>query len=1321
MGTDSSDDWPLVERPADRPRREHPDARFMRRVIPTAIARSIENVWQAVDATPVATIAVAVVAIVERHTGESGVVIWTRAPTAELVPLRIDHGTRTTFRELLGSARDAFQSAPPVSSASHHPIRVFVSADPDAPMGVDLAIATSLEHDAWTLAATYNADLFEEARVADLLDQIVLWLEQAAQSPDVPVATFSLVTPSAARLLPDPTAVLSDRFFGAAHEVFSKQAARSPDHVAIEDEDHVWTYSELERRANQLAHYLRAAGIGIGDTIAIGADRCAPLVLAMLGAMKSGGAFCTLDPTYPDAKICQLIGALRPRAWLRVGDFPEPSTAVREALRETTVVQLDLASDLLFDAQPSPPPVSIGPDDIAYVAFTSGSTGEPKGVLGRHGSLSHFVPWLARTFELGPSDRFSMLAGLAHDPLHRDTLLPLQVGATICIPDRDAMARRGHLATWIRDARITVCHMTPAMNEIVTTPLPGGACPTFDSLRLVTFLGAPLRGRDVVRLRAFAPAAQIVNSYGATETQRAVANYIVPDDRLRAHEVYPVGRGIEDVQLLVINGEGRQAGIGELGEIWFRSPHVALGYLGDDALTLARFRPDPISGDRAYRTGDLGRYLLTGEVRIHGRTDFQIKIRGFRVEPGEIEAVLLEHPNVRAAVVMARDRSDEQLLVAYVCLSGSVAITALRAFVAERLPDYMVPSAFVVLDNLPLTPNRKLDRDALPAPSERDFPREIEVAPRTSTEHAVASVWREVLGIQSLGIHDNFFALGGNSLLVLRLLIRVSERFGVDMSARSVYETPTIAEQAARIDGGPRSKTPDAAVERALYELVSQLSEDELREQLAAWSRLALDPVPARSHELAGPRRELFERLLAQHSIDAHTSLPLARGAVASGDATVAERLHWDVHERGNFPALSVHAVAFTIRGRLDRDAAQQAIATLVQRQAALRTIFDCDRGKLRRHVQDRGPSLELIDLDVRGDVENRLVELFEEHKQPHDLRRYVFRAWLIRVADDHHLLFLSPHHIVLDGFSYDVLLSDLAALYRAFASGKQPTLPALTLEYNDFCFWQTTLPRRPLGRQQLEFWAGVIAGYQGLELPGDRRQMKRGAVGMAIDTYVNGAVPIALEGAAWNAIERLCARMACSPYVAVATGFLLLLTRWGNRSDVICSTGNFHRNRPGSEAVVGNFVCPYPLRVTFDETGDLAAAVRTCHEAILLHREHAHVAPETALDLWPEWSRFNLNYLIEPFEQEEFDFGDVRLARAFIARTEWSAKAGRTGHDVALFLRQRVRGLRGNLVYNAERFSPELAERAARRLVEILAAIATDGEYPLTMVPRGL
>ncbi|HXU46381.1 MAG TPA: amino acid adenylation domain-containing protein [Thermoanaerobaculia bacterium] len=690
---------------------------------------------------------------------------------------------------------------------------------PDVPAKFDLTVYLSESDGALAVEFVWNADLFSAARAAEMLRQYEALLAAVAERPEESIERYSLLTETARAALPDPRRALSDSWLGAVPERFEAQVARAPESLAVADKDESWSYRELDERTNRLAHRLRADGVAKGETVAILGHRSARLVWAVLGAMKAGAAFVVLDPAHPPARLVDCLRLAEPRGWIELGAAGSVPAAVRAALAD-----LGVASRIALPAAPEAPRdldgwpsgpvgVALGPDDAAYVAFTSGSTGAPKGIVGRHGPLTHFLPWQERTFGFTAADRYSLLSGLAHDPLQRDLFTPLQTGAAICVPDPAEIAIPGRLAQWLARERVTVAHLTPAMGQVLTERSPGDERLELPDLRYAFFVGDVLTRRDVARLAALAPNATAINYYGSTETQRAVGYHVTASSEIGAagtatagRESLPLGRGIEDVQLLVVGRGGALAGIGEVGEIRVRSPHLAAGYLGDPEGTAAKFVAHPLAdsgpgagGDRAYRTGDLGRYRPDGEVEFAGRADVQIKIRGFRIEPGEIEAQLGRHEAVREAVVVARaDPSGEKRLVAYVVLDAEVAVAELRSYLRERLPDYMVPALFSVLPGLPLNPNGKVDRKALPEPAEAERSSAY-VAPESEAERTIAAALREVLGVERVSRDDNFFEIGGNSLQLVRVHARLCELFGGDLKVVELFTHPTIASLAGHL------------------------------------------------------------------------------------------------------------------------------------------------------------------------------------------------------------------------------------------------------------------------------------------------------------------------------------------------------------------------------------------------------------------------------------------------------------------------------------------------------------------------------------------
>ncbi len=663
----------------------------------------------------------------------------------------------------------------------------------------DLTLYVRDEGDRLALDALYNPDLFDGDRIESLLDEYVYLLRQVEESSDRRLSAYSLVSERAAQLLPDPSLTISPvRVEDSIPMRFSAVASRSPRNVAVRAGGVSFTYAELDRMSAGVHSLLDV--LGAGDVIAVLCPRSFALVGALLGVLKAGCAFCILDPSHPPARLLEQVAQVRPAAVIGLEGVALPALLERH-LGEVGIPLLRVSAATA--GHPSGAAVVVPPnlDGLAYVAFTSGSTGSVKGILGAQRPLSHFLEWHSRTFGLGPDDRFAMLSGLGHDPLLRDVFTPLWVGGTICVPDGDVLANPVLLARWLGQEGVSVIHLTPAMGRLLAA---GGARLP---LRHVFFGGDLLTATDVERMTRLAPDADIVNYYGATETPQALGYYEAPSrSGASGRGVVPLGVGVDGAQLLVLGTGHRLCGVGEQGEIHVRSQHLAAGYLNDPALTAERFFPNPFradSRDRVYATGDLGRYLPDGTVEFAGRRDGQTKIRGFRVELGEVEARLRRHPALEDAVVVADDSAGDRRLVAYLVPRGEPPRLAdLRRHLATELPDYMLPAAVVSVERIPLTPNGKPDRAALPPPESASA--ELvgsHMVPRTETEELIARVWREVLHLERVSTATNFFDLGGNSLAMVDAHAMLQARLGREFSIIDLFRYPDIVSLAGHLDG----------------------------------------------------------------------------------------------------------------------------------------------------------------------------------------------------------------------------------------------------------------------------------------------------------------------------------------------------------------------------------------------------------------------------------------------------------------------------------------------------------------------------------------
>ncbi|KAE8148773.1 hypothetical protein BDV25DRAFT_12114 [Aspergillus avenaceus] len=870
----------------------------------------------------------AFVVLVARLTGDEDIAIGTSsAEDGRPFVLRVPIDASETFLQLYSKVQKAFEQGSsdivPLGSLRTHiqnqsqseraPI-LFRFAAYDAPAAsqdypantfettdlvVNVAPAGGSTSQA-ELGAYYNQRLFSSARIATILKQLAQIVENATGNPEEAVGRLDFMTEDQRALLPDPTADLHwSKFRGAIHDIFAENAGKHPEKLCVvetksdKSPHREFTYKQINEASNTLAHHLVQSGIEKGEVVMVYAYRGVDLVVAVMGILKAGATFSVIDPAYPPERQCIYLDVARPRALINIEkatkDAGELSEKVRSFIQENLQLRTEVPAlalqddgsllggstdgqDVLANQVPlksMPVGVVVGPDSIPTLSFTSGSEGRPKGVRGRHFSLAYYFPWMSETFKLTSDDRFTMLSGIAHDPIQRDIFTPLFLGARLLVPAREDIQNE-RLAEWMQEYGATVTHLTPAMGQILV----GGASAQFPALHHAFFVGDILIKRDCRSLQGLAPNVNIVNMYGTTETQRAVSYYDIPSyssnegflDTMK--DVIPAGRGMVDVQMLVVNrfDPSRICAIGEVGEIYVRAAGLAEGYLGSPEMNQKKFlnnwfvdpqtwvekdkaesqsTNEPWRGfyvgprDRLYRSGDLGRYTPTGEVECSGRADDQVKIRGFRIELGEIDTHLSRHPLVRENVTLVRrDKFEEPTLVSYFVPdmskwtswlqqkdlqeddSAEGMVGMLRRFrplrddarelLRSKLPTYAVPTVFIPLKRMPLNPNGKIDKPALPFPDTAEL---SAAAPRhqpsalqslSETEQSLSQIWaKRIPNVTSdmIGPDDSFFDLGGHSILAQQMFFDLRRKWrGVDISMNAIFRSPTLRGFAAEID-----------------------------------------------------------------------------------------------------------------------------------------------------------------------------------------------------------------------------------------------------------------------------------------------------------------------------------------------------------------------------------------------------------------------------------------------------------------------------------------------------------------------------------------
>jgi amino acid adenylation domain-containing protein len=650
----------------------------------------------------------------------------------------------------------------------------------------------------------------------------------------------------------------------SVQELFAQAAGQHPDLVAVERGDERVSYGALAENSNRLANYLRASGLRKGDIVGLLADDTVEIITAIIGVLQAGGVFVPLDPRIPEARLRAMIAEVTPAWLLTQVKFVDTLRRIAGDDSYARIIALDGAAPPADEGQPAPDGVEFyaahpdatrpadesEPDDMCYVYFTSGSTGRPKGIAGRLKGIDHFVRWEIKTFGVGAGTRVSQLTSPSFDAYLRDVFTPLCAGGTVCAPPgREIILDAALLVEWLTERRVEIVHCVPSLfRSLLNQPL---AATDFPSLKYVLMAGEPLLPSDVKRWTdVFGDRIRLVNLYGPTETTMTKFCYLVqPSDAGR--RTIPIGKPLEGARALVLDAKRQACPPGAVGEIYIRTPYRTLGYYKQPELTAEVFVPNPFNDDPSdlvYRTGDLGRILDDGNFEFLGRQDQQVKVRGVRIELREIEDLLRGHSGVRdVAVVDLEDSGGNKYLCAYVVTGDGTDGAALKEFLAAALPDYVMPSAFVVLDELPRTISGKVDRRALPRPADEHARRGAEyVAPRTPIEAELAAIWCQVLNVERVSVEHNFFELGGHSLLATQLLARVRSAMRVELPLRALFAAPTVAGLARAVTALRAEQGGDEGLAQMLEE-IEQLSEAELDAVLRAESEASASALAERS------------------------------------------------------------------------------------------------------------------------------------------------------------------------------------------------------------------------------------------------------------------------------------------------------------------------------------------------------------------------------------------------------------------------------------------------------------------------------------------
>ncbi|XXY54891.1 amino acid adenylation domain-containing protein [Sorangium sp. So ce269] len=1011
---------------------------------------------------------------------------------------------------------------------------------------------------------------------ASLLGQCRALLEAMAARPRARLAELPLVSGAERRRLVSEWNATATDFPPAAcvHELFEAHAAARPDALAVACEATALTYGELDRRTNQLAHRLRALGVGPEDRVVLCIERSAEMIVALLGALKAGAAYVPIDPKFPRERLRAVVedsGArvvVTQERW--AGAFDEPGPAL---------LFLDRDADALA-AEPDAPLGALNaldaldaldararPDNLAYLIYTSGSTGRPKGVAVEHRHLVNYVRGVLARLPLAEGGGMALVSTVAADLGHTSLFGALCSGRTLHILSEARIFDPDATAEYMSRHGVDALKIVPShLAALLEAARPERVLPT----RCLVVGGEASSWELIDRIRSLSPGCTVVNHYGPTETTVGSLTWQVDPAGGRSGATVPIGRPLPNTQAYVLGVNFEPVPVGVPGELYLGGAGVTRGYHGRPELTAERFVPDPFGGapgGRLYRTGDRARLGADGAIEFLGRTDHQIKLRGHRVELGEIEARLREQPEVREAVVVARDGGGAVRLVAYVVGREAAALdaAALRARLALQLPDYMVPAVIAPLPALPLTANGKIDRAALPEPDRAAAPEASGfVAPRNEVEAALAQIWADILRVDRVGIHDNFFALGGDSIRSLQVIARANQR-GIKLLPKHLFDHPTVAAAAA------------VAVSAASPEQAAAGSG-----QAPAGPGQAGEPPGGRCEamtstspspfSLSGLTQDEIARSLPDPSAleDAYPLSPMQEGML----------FHTLLNPGSGIYLMQQH---YMWHGPLDAGRVVEAWRQVVARHPILRTSFAWK--DLERPLQLVHREIDLSDvihvMDLRGlteaEQERRIAEALEaELAAGLDMTRApLMRIRIIRVAEDAHRIVRSFHHILTDDWCFSVMMTECLSYYAALGEGRSLELPQ-PRPYRDYIAW--------LARQDIvaaeRFWRDELRDFPEPTPLGVERPAADGAAPPA-GTGVSDEL-VELSPALTEALLRLAHQNALTPNTLVQGAWALLLSRYSGQRDVVFGVTVAGRptDLPGVETIVGLFINSLPLRV---------------------------------------------------------------------------------------------------------------------------------------------
>ena len=1118
---------------------------------------------------------------------------------------------------------------------------------------LDLVLSVAEGADALKTHWEYNTDLFTEETIRRSAEHYGRVVTAMVAAEEELVSEVRLLSEAEAKQLESWQGKVREYAGRSVVEMFEAQARERGEAIAVEEASGArLSYRELNERANQLAEYLRGAGVKSEEVVGLCLERSLGMVVGMLGIWKAGGAYLPLEWQYPAARKEMMVREAGVRVLLTEEKLLEAVPVVEK------VFCLDRDEWQWQDHSVTNAAPVAGAENLAYVIYTSGSSGLPKGVLVSHRNLMALLAALHPQLAVEVDDVWTMSHSYAFDFSVWEVWGALLSGARLLIVPPQILSAPAELRQFLRDRKATLLSLTPSvMSNLISEVGPASLANTEMALRQLVVGGeATSRELAVELLQTGLP---IWNFYGPTEGTVWTAAYRVTDPG----RTIPIGQPLANSQLYILDGRHQQVPVGVVGELYIGGANLSRGYMNRADLTAEKFVPHPFSaerGARLYKTGDLARYLADGNIEFLGRADYQVKIRGYRIEIGEIESALMNNPDIRDCAVVAReDKARGRFLVAYFVPARQPggSISELKSSLRQKLPDYMIPSVWVELDQIPLTTNRKVNRQALITHElDRVKLTDSYSPPNTPVEELLVGIWQQLLGVSRVGIDDNFFELGGHSLLATQLMSRVREVCGVEVGLRRLFEAPTVRELAECVD----------------QELGAEV----------------------------GLKTPALER------VSRGEPLPLS----------FAQQRLWFLDQlEPNSPAYNI-PVRVRISGTLNVGALEKSLSEVIRRHESLRTVFEKKNGEAVQMVSTgKAFIVPLVDLECLTEEQQstEAKKLTEAVAQlPFDLAGgLLIRVCLLRLNSKEHVALLTVHHIVSDGWSMTVLLREVAALYEAFSAGKPSPLPDLLIQYADFAMWQREWLDGEQLETQLAYWRNHLAGtLPVLALPTDRPRS-------SMVRQRGGKEKLIYSTTLRDSLNQLGQREGATLYMVMLAAFYVLLARYSGQTDIVIGTDVANRNRSETENLIGFFVNQLVLRANLSDNPRFCDFLKQVRELTLMAYTHQDLPYEKVVAMLNPDRAVSRNPLFQAkIVYQNVPRGNFELPGSGLVLTPADTGEGNgvANFDLLLSLMDTTGGLQATLEYSADLFDRTTIERMLENYEVLLGSIVAQPDAVL-------